>query len=129
MKSTKTRDVNIKITFINRATETHLQFIYMCANNHKCTLNLAATELKHLTKDTVNKLMNFCLFLWFVPLVFSHNSAFTSSGGVVCGEQGLMGDEHVQEFCGEGEDHDGCTAGHRRQRLEVSEVESHGGKP
>ncbi len=39
-----------------------------------------------------------------------------------------MGDEHVEELCGEGEDHDGRAALDGGQRLQVSEVESDGGK-
>lgn len=39
-----------------------------------------------------------------------------------------MGEEHVEELCREGDDHDGRSALDGGQRLQVSEVKSHGGK-
>ncbi|KAG7231336.1 hypothetical protein INR49_012176 [Caranx melampygus] len=45
-----------------------------------------------------------------------------ASGCVACGEQGLMGDDLIQELCGEGADHNGRAAGDGGQRLKVSEL-------
>lgn len=39
-----------------------------------------------------------------------------------------MGDEHVEELCGEREDHDGRAALDGGQRLQVPEVVSHRGE-